>query len=158
VVYALEGSVAVCGSLIKWLRDGLGLLPTAADSEPMARSVKDSGGVVIVPAFSGLLAPYWRTDARGESAPYFCSAPTVVSLARAALDGACAPGAVSLVLSVAGPANALRGSGVIVGLTAYVNKNHIVRAALEAAAFQTFELIQVCTLWLCRLYHSVLLR
>ena len=67
-------------------------------------------------------------------------------------------GAVSLVLSVAGLVNALRGSGVIVGLTAYVNKNHIVRAALEAAAFQTFELIQVCTLWLCRLYNSVFLR
>jgi glycerol kinase len=67
-------------------------------------------------------------------------------------------GAVSLVLSVTGPVNALRGSGIIVGLTAYVNKSHIVRAALEAAAFQTFELIQVCTLWPCRLYHSVLLR
>jgi glycerol kinase len=84
--------VAVCGSLIKWLRDGLGLLPTAADSEPMARSVKDSGGVVIVPAFSGLLAPYWRTDARGESTPSCGSAPTVPSLARAAQDGACGPG------------------------------------------------------------------
>ncbi len=69
VVYALEGSVAVCGSLIKWLRDSLGLLPSAAHSEEMARSVKDSGGVVIVPAFSGLLAPYWRTDARGGFVP-----------------------------------------------------------------------------------------
>ena len=61
--------MAVCGSLIKWLRDSLGLLPSAAHSEEMARSVKDSGGVVIVPAFSGLLAPYWRTDARGASQP-----------------------------------------------------------------------------------------
>ena len=95
VVYALEGSVNVCGSLIQWLRDGLGILTSAAESEPVARSVKNSGGLVIVPAFSGLYAPYWRPDARG----------------------------------------------VFVGLTSFVTRSHVVRAALEAAAFQTAELI-----------------
>ena len=64
-VYALEGSVAVTGSLVQWLRDNLGLIKSASDIEPLALSVEDAGGVYIVPAFSGLFAPYWRTDARG---------------------------------------------------------------------------------------------
>lgn len=64
-VYALEGSVAVGGSLVQWLRDNLQLIPNAASIENLAREVKDNGGVYIVPAFSGLFAPYWRTDARG---------------------------------------------------------------------------------------------
>ncbi|WP_297081566.1 glycerol kinase GlpK [uncultured Demequina sp.] len=65
LAYALEGSVAVTGSLVQWLRDSLGFIGTAADVEPLAASVDDSGGVVVVPAFSGLLAPHWRADARG---------------------------------------------------------------------------------------------
>lgn len=64
-VYGLEGSIAVTGSLIQWLRDGLGVIGSAADSESLALSVPDSGGVCIVPAFSGLYAPYWRGDVRG---------------------------------------------------------------------------------------------
>ncbi len=63
--YALEGSIFVAGSLVKWLRDGLGLIGSAAETADLARSVPDNGGVVIVPALSGLGAPYWRPDARG---------------------------------------------------------------------------------------------
>jgi len=95
-VYALEGSVAMAGALVQWLRDNLGLIDDASEIEPLARSVPDSGGVVFVPAFSGLFAPYWRTDARG----------------------------------------------VIVGLTRYATKGHIARAALEATAYQTYDLVQ----------------
>ncbi|MGO1948740.1 MAG: glycerol kinase GlpK [Mycobacteriaceae bacterium] len=94
-VYALEGSVAVTGSLVQWLRDNLGLFRTSSDIEPLARSVEDNGGCVVVPAFSGLLAPRWEPDARG----------------------------------------------VIAGLTRYVTKAHIARAALEATAFQTREVV-----------------
>ena len=94
-VYALEGSIAVTGSLIQWLRDNLGMINSAPEIEELARNVEDNGGVYIVPAFSGLFAPYWRSDARGA----------------------------------------------IVGLTRYVNKNHIARAALEATAFQTREVL-----------------
>ncbi|WP_146339719.1 glycerol kinase GlpK [Nesterenkonia sp. NBAIMH1] len=94
-VYALEGAIAVTGSLIQWLRDNLGLIRTAPEVEELARTVEDNGGVYIVPAFSGLFAPYWKGDARG----------------------------------------------VIVGLTRYVNKGHIARAALEATAFQTREVL-----------------
>ncbi|QBE47720.1 glycerol kinase GlpK [Leucobacter triazinivorans] len=65
VHYALEGSIAVTGSLVQWLRDQLGIIDSAAEIEPLATSVPDSGGVHIVPAFSGLFAPYWRPDARG---------------------------------------------------------------------------------------------
>jgi glycerol kinase len=65
IAYALEGSVFIAGAAIQWLRDGLGLLKRAAESEAMARSVPDSGGVVLVPAFVGLGAPYWRSDVRG---------------------------------------------------------------------------------------------
>ncbi|WP_323958505.1 glycerol kinase GlpK [Arthrobacter sp. JZ12] len=94
-VYALEGSIAVTGSLIQWLRDNLGLIRTAPEVEQLADTVEDNGGVYIVPAFSGLFAPYWRSDARGA----------------------------------------------IVGLTRFVNKGHIARAALEATAFQTREVL-----------------
>jgi glycerol kinase len=65
VEYALEGSVFVAGSVIQWLRDGLGLLDTAADSQACAERVDDNGGVYVVPAFVGLGAPYWRSDVRG---------------------------------------------------------------------------------------------
>ena len=94
-VYALEGSVAVTGALIQWLRDGLGLIRDVSEVEPLAASVPDSGGAYIVPAFSGLFAPHWRPDARG----------------------------------------------VIAGLTAFVTKAHLVRAALEATAWQTREVV-----------------
>ena len=93
--YALEGSIAVTGSLVQWLRDNLGMIGSAPEVETLAASVEDNGGVYIVPAFSGLFAPYWRSDARGA----------------------------------------------IVGLTRFVNKNHIARAALEATAFQTREVL-----------------
>ncbi len=92
-VYALEGSIAVAGSLIQWLRDNLGIIGRASDADELARSVPDSGGAVIVPAFSGLFAPHWRSDARG----------------------------------------------IIAGLTAYVTKAHLARAALEATAWQVRE-------------------
>ncbi|MBV7295572.1 glycerol kinase GlpK [Corynebacterium sp. TAE3-ERU12] len=94
--YALEGSIAVTGSLVQWLRDNLGLIPNAPAVETLAETVEDNGGCFIVPAFSGLLAPHWRPDARG----------------------------------------------VIVGLTRYVNKGHIARAALEATAYQTREVVE----------------
>ncbi|MDT4904417.1 MAG: glycerol kinase [Pseudonocardiales bacterium] len=94
-VYALEGSIAVTGSLVQWLRDNLGLINSADDVEALARSVDDNGGAYFVPAFSGLFAPHWRPDARGA----------------------------------------------IVGLTRFVNKGHIARAALEATAFQTREVV-----------------
>ncbi|ANP71549.1 glycerol kinase GlpK [Cryobacterium arcticum] len=93
--YALEGSIAVTGSLIQWLRDNLGLISSASEIETLARTVDDNGGAYFVPAFSGLFAPYWRSDARGA----------------------------------------------LVGLTRFVNKGHIARAALEAIAFQTREVI-----------------
>ena len=93
--YALEGSVAVAGSLIQWLRDSLGIIRTSAEVEALASSVEDSGDVYFVPAFSGLFAPYWRPDARGT----------------------------------------------IVGLTRFSTKAHIARAALEATAFQTWDVI-----------------
>ena len=64
-VYALEGSIAITGALVQWLRDNLGLIEKSADVETLARSVEDNGGIYFVPAFSGLFAPYWRSDARG---------------------------------------------------------------------------------------------
>lgn len=94
-VYALEGSIAVTGSLVQWLRDNLDFFDFSPHIEDYATSVEDNGGVYFVPAFSGLFAPYWRSDARG----------------------------------------------VIVGLTRYVNKGHIARAALEATAYQTREVL-----------------
>jgi glycerol kinase len=63
--YALEGSMAVTGSLVQWFRDGLGMIHTAAEIETLARTVEDNGGAYIVPAFSGLFAPHWRSEARG---------------------------------------------------------------------------------------------
>ena len=64
-VYALEGSIAVTGALVQWLRDNLGMIQKSSEVEALARSVEDSGGIYFVPAFSGLFAPYWRSDARG---------------------------------------------------------------------------------------------
>ncbi|NED89919.1 glycerol kinase, partial [Streptomyces sp. SID11233] len=64
-VYALEGSIAVTGSLVQWMRDQMGLINSAAEIETLASSVEDNGGAYFVPAFSGLFAPYWRPDARG---------------------------------------------------------------------------------------------
>jgi len=64
-VYCLEGSVAIAGALVQWLRDNLGLISNAPEVEDLAKTVDDSGGVYFVPAFSGLFAPYWRADARG---------------------------------------------------------------------------------------------
>jgi glycerol kinase len=63
--YALEGAIAIAGALVQWLRDNLGLIGKSADIEALARGVEDNGDVYIVPAFSGLFAPYWRADARG---------------------------------------------------------------------------------------------
>jgi glycerol kinase len=83
--YALEGSVFVAGSLIQWLRDGLGVIAASADTETLARSVPDSGGVVVVPALSGLGAPHWRPEARG-SISGISFATTRAHIARAALE------------------------------------------------------------------------
>ncbi len=83
--YALEGSVFVAGSLIQWLRDDLGLIAQAPETEPLARSVADNGGVYIVPALSGLGAPYWRPDARGIISGLSFSAKKA-HIARAALE------------------------------------------------------------------------
>ncbi|GAB4489364.1 MAG: glycerol kinase GlpK [Anaerolineales bacterium] len=94
-VYALEGSIAITGALVQWLRDNLGLIEKSSDVETLAQTVEDNGGIYFVPAFSGLFAPYWRSDARG----------------------------------------------VIVGMTRYVNRGHIARAALEATAYQTREVL-----------------
>jgi glycerol kinase len=83
--YALEGSIAVTGSLIQWLRDNLGIIEKAADVERLALSVTDTGGVAFVPAFSGLFAPYWRPDARGAILGLTRYA-TKAHIARAALE------------------------------------------------------------------------
>jgi len=64
-VYALEGSIAITGALVQWLRDNLGIIAESSDVESLAKTVKDNGGIYFVPAFSGLFAPYWRSDARG---------------------------------------------------------------------------------------------
>jgi len=94
-VYALEGSIAITGALVQWLRDNLGLIGSSVEVETLAKTVEDNGGIYFVPAFSGLFAPYWKSDARGA----------------------------------------------IVGMTRYVNKGHIARAALEATAYQTREVL-----------------
>jgi glycerol kinase len=94
-IYALEGSIAITGALVQWLRDNLGLIQSSAEVEGLAGSVEDNGGIYFVPAFSGLYAPYWKSDARGA----------------------------------------------ILGMTRYVNKGHIARAALEATAYQTREVL-----------------
>ena len=93
--YCLEGSIAIAGALVQWLRDNLQIFDSAPEVEELARKVDDTGGMYIVPAFSGLFAPYWRPDARG----------------------------------------------VMVGLTRYINKNHIARAVLEATAYQTKDIV-----------------
>lgn len=64
-IYCLEGSIAIAGALVQWLRDNLKMIDSSADIEPLARTVENNGDVYIVPAFSGLFAPYWRADARG---------------------------------------------------------------------------------------------
>jgi len=84
-VYALEGSIAITGSLVQWFRDGLGLIQTAAEIETLARTVEDNGGCYIVPAFSGLFAPHWRPHARGIIAG-LTSYITKGHLARAVLE------------------------------------------------------------------------
>jgi len=94
-IYCLEGSVAMAGAVVQWLRDNLGIISSSDEVEALAASVPDNGGAYFVPAFSGLFAPYWRGDARG----------------------------------------------VIAGLTRYVNRGHLARAALEATAFQTREVV-----------------
>ena len=98
-VYALEGSIAIAGALVQWLRDNLGIIEKSTDIEALARGVEDNGGVTIVPAFSGLYAPHWNSHARG----------------------------------------------LIGGLTRFANKGHIARAALEATAFQTREVLDAMT-------------
>ncbi|HKE65412.1 MAG TPA: glycerol kinase GlpK [Micromonosporaceae bacterium] len=94
-VYALEGSIAVTGALVQWLRDNLGLIPDAAGVNTLAATVPDNGGCYVVPAFVGLFAPHWRTDARG----------------------------------------------VITGLTSFVTKGHLARAALESTAWQVSDVV-----------------
>jgi glycerol kinase len=84
-VYALEGSIAVTGSLVQWFRDGLGLIGTAPEIETLARTVDDNGGCYIVPAFAGLFAPHWRSDARGVIAG-LTGYVTKGHLARAVLE------------------------------------------------------------------------
>jgi len=84
-VYALEGSIAITGSLVQWLRDNLGLISTSAEVNELAASVEDNGGCYIVPAFSGLYAPYWRPDARGVIAG-LTGYVTKGHLARATLE------------------------------------------------------------------------
>ncbi len=95
-VYALEGSIAIAGALVQWLRDNLGIIERADQIEALAGEVEDNGDVYFVPAFSGLFAPHWRDDARG----------------------------------------------IIAGLTRFATKAHLARAALEATAFQTREVLE----------------
>jgi glycerol kinase len=87
-VYALEGSIAVTGSAVQWLRDQLGIISGASQIESLAREVDDNGGVYFVPAFSGLFAPYWRSDARGVIAG-LSRFNTSAHLARATLESIC---------------------------------------------------------------------
>jgi glycerol kinase len=87
-VYALEGSIAVTGSAVQWLRDQLGIISGAAETERLARQVPDSGGIYFVPAFSGLFAPYWRSDARGAIVG-LSRFNTNAHLARATLEAIC---------------------------------------------------------------------
>ncbi len=87
-VYALEGSIAVTGSAVQWLRDQLGIISGAAETETLARQVADNGGIYFVPAFSGLFAPYWRSDARGAIVG-LSRFNTNAHLARATLEAIC---------------------------------------------------------------------
>jgi glycerol kinase len=94
-VYALEGSIAITGALVQWLRDNLSFIRDSSEIEALAASVDDAGGIYFVPAFSGLFAPYWRSDARGA----------------------------------------------LVGMTRFTDRRHIARAALEASAYQTRDVL-----------------
>jgi glycerol kinase len=87
-IYALEGSIAVTGSAVQWLRDQLGLIKDAAEIEGLAKQVDDSGDLYFVPAFSGLFAPYWRSDARGAIVG-MSRFNTGAHLARATLESIC---------------------------------------------------------------------
>ena len=87
-MYALEGSIAVTGSAVQWLRDQLGIISGASEIESLARQVKDNGGMYFVPAFSGLFAPYWRSDARGAIVG-LSRFNTNAHLARATLESIC---------------------------------------------------------------------
>jgi glycerol kinase len=87
-IYALEGSIAVTGSAVQWLRDQLGIIGSAAEIETLAQSVPDNGGIYFVPAFSGLFAPYWRSDARGAIVG-LSRFNTKAHLARATLEAIC---------------------------------------------------------------------
>ena len=95
-IYCLEGAIAITGALVQWLRDNLKMIKAAPEVEELAQTVEDNGGLYIVPAFSGLFAPYWKSNARG----------------------------------------------VFAGLTRYVNAGHIARAALEATAYQSREVVE----------------
>jgi glycerol kinase len=87
-IYALEGSIAVTGSAVQWLRDQLGIISGASQSESLAKQVDDNGGIYFVPAFSGLFAPYWRSDARGAIVG-LSRFNTNAHLARATLEAIC---------------------------------------------------------------------
>src|SRR5665648_580969 len=87
-IYALEGSIAVTGSAVQWLRDQLGIISGAGEIETLAASVQDNGGIYFVPAFSGLFAPYWRSDARGVIVG-LSRFNTNAHLARATLESIC---------------------------------------------------------------------
>jgi glycerol kinase len=87
-VYALEGSIAVTGSAVQWLRDQLGIIGSAGEIEALANTVRDSGGIYFVPAFSGLFAPHWRSDARGAIVG-LSRFNTRAHLARATLEAIC---------------------------------------------------------------------
>ena len=87
-VYALEGSIAVTGSAVQWLRDQMRIITAAAEIETLARQVEDNGGMYFVPAFSGLFAPYWRSDARGAIVG-LARFNTNAHLARATLEAIC---------------------------------------------------------------------
>src|SRR4029079_13228907 len=95
-VYCLEGAIAITGALVQWLRDNLKMIKAAPEVEDLAKSVDDNGGCYFVPAFSGLFAPYWKSNARG----------------------------------------------VVAGLTRFVTAGHIARAALEATAYQSREVVE----------------
>jgi glycerol kinase len=87
-IYALEGSIAVTGSAVQWLRDQLGIISSASEIEALANTVPDNGGIYFVPAFSGLFAPYWRSDARGAIVG-LSRFNTRAHLARATLEAIC---------------------------------------------------------------------
>jgi glycerol kinase len=87
-IYALEGSIAVTGSAVQWLRDQLGIIGSASEVEVLANTVPDNGGIYFVPAFSGLFAPYWRSDARGAIVG-MSRFNTKAHLARATLEAIC---------------------------------------------------------------------